>query len=196
MRSEFIDPGFAGRGSAIAMYRHATLYGVTFVRSDCPFVGYDDPHVVIVERPEYQGARSNDARIADLMKLSWEGALIAGLRAGRTGAEVIAVTPGEWKRNESKPSMHLRVWEALLEEERDIVARAFDRWVDAERIGAAIRDACTKGALDRWRRPGGTYYPARLKSLTDLLDAVSMGAIYHRRADGFGTHASFGGRKK
>lgn len=128
-----------------------------------------EPVHVVVEMPEYQGARSSKSRTQDLLALSWHGAMLAGQFAGRDAAPVFAYTPSTWKGSTPKPMHHLHLWRVLSDAERHLLGGA--------RTLAAIDKACTKGALSRWSKPGVTYYP-RSFTMHNLLDAVALGC-YH-----------------
>lgn len=178
-----IDPGVAGEGNACASFAGGALTGVWFERvahkgklkrrtrgSPCgaPLGGIkiDD---VIIERPEFQGARTTSARPKDLMDLSFEGAMLAGAYAGRDGAQVISYTPTEWKGSEPKPVQHLRMWEdALTEDEREILG--------GDDTYARIVKACERGSLKRWKISGAECYP-RTWTMHNVLDAVALGLV-------------------
>jgi hypothetical protein len=125
--------------------------------------------VVIVERPALQGDRTRAARPQDLMNLAWSGALLAGAYVGATHAELIEYTPQEWKGSEPKPVQHVRLWRVLTFEERAVLGGA--------KTWAVIEAARKKGALNRWARPGASYYPRKFTT-HNFLDAVALGC-YH-----------------
>lgn len=124
---------------------------------------------VVVEKPEYQGARTLYARDQDLIDLSWEGALLAGALAGQHNATLRVLTPTQWKGQVPKPAHHLRLWEKLTLAERMLVGGAL--------TGQTITAAARKGALDRWKRSGASYYPKSF-ALHNVLDAVALGKFY------------------
>jgi len=161
-----IDPGYARKsgGCAVANAYGGTLTGVWFERA-ADFSGAEtDPAHVIVEQPQ-QDARSWGVPPAVLIKLAWEGGTLAGLYAGASGAQLHCPTVTEWKGGEKKPAHHARLWAELDERERAVLGGA--------KTLAAIKAACQKGALCRWRLPSDELYP---KSFTthNLLDAAAL----------------------
>jgi hypothetical protein len=171
-----IDPGYsaASGGCACAWFDAGRLGDAWFERPeqwrDCRRIASD----IIVEQPQQDG-RSWAIPPAVLMRLSWDGALLAGLYAGACGARVTAVTPSAWKGSIAKPVQHRRVWSVL-----DAVERAV---LGGDAVGLAIDAACRKGALDRWGKPGVRYYPASFQT-HNLLDAVAMGVLRLGRVKG------------
>ncbi len=195
-----IDPGHAGEGCACAVYADGTLRAAWFERYAGRVLGspawlrIDE---VVVERPAYQGARSDQARVADLINLAWSGALLAGAYAGRDGAWLVEYTPNDvrdkrcpkharvstrpapctcsrgWKGSEQKPVQHARLWEVLTPAERAVLGGD----ATARRIDAAV----TKGALERWAKPGAAYYGAWTGHNT--LDAAALGAHHLGRLE-------------
>jgi len=121
------------------------------------------PDLVIVERPEYQGARSDAARTQDLIALAWAGAHAAYC----VGApQVREMTPSEWKGSEAKPPQHLRLWEDCL--------TPAERKLFSADTGMRIMKAAEKCALHPGR-PGADYYGrARGSEVHNLLDATAM----------------------
>lgn len=184
-----IDPGHAGQGNACAAFVGGRLAATWFERVTTHAKAVPPPYapsaaqydaagwfdVIVVEQPVYQGERSNRARPADLMNLSWSGALLAGAYAGRDGAPIVALPANDsggvrgWKGSEPKPVMHARLWEVLDDEERAIMG--------GDRTWAAIAKAREKGALNRWGRPGASYYP-RTWVRHNELDAVALVCVY------------------
>ena len=164
-----IDPGVAA-GCAVALFYQGALAGVRFARArSAQVLDGLGVTVVVVERPEYQGARSLASRVQDLLALSWEGAALAAWYAGRAGAELVELTPSQWKGSEPKPIHHARLWAQLTLSERAILG--------GDATGAAIERAVEKGALSRWARPGASYYP-RAFVTHNQLDAVALGCHY------------------
>lgn len=179
-----IDPGHAGQGNACAAFVGGRLAATWFERvpasphaahaTQCAAAPWSF-RVVVVEQPVYQGERSNRARPADLMNLSWSGALLAGVYAGRDGAPIVALPANDsggvrgWKGSEPKPIMHARLWAVLDDDERAIMG--------GDRTWAAIAKAREKGALNRWGRPGASYYP-RAWVRHNELDAVALVCVY------------------
>lgn len=177
-----IDPGHAGEGCACAAFGAGALLEVWFERLPTFAPGQTLPppvdvaawhasraHVdlVIVEQPEYQGARSNGARPIDLMNLAWAGALVAGSFAGRDGCPIIAVGPRQWKGSMPKPVHHMKVLAALsVAEQRVLPGDAIAR----------VKAAREAGARTRWAKPGASYYGRWTGH--NLLDAVALG-LWH-----------------
>lgn len=173
-----IDPGYAkrGKGCACAMLDGGELVSVWYARPGhwargdiderAAFVEHD-VHRVIVEQPQQDG-RSWDIPPSVLMRLSWDGALLAGLYAGALGAAVIPRTPSAWKGSTPKPVQHCALWDLLTVHERALLGGPETE----KRLLAARR----KGALERWRKPGASYYPSSFHE-HNLLDAVALGAI-------------------
>jgi hypothetical protein len=162
-----IDPGYARKsgGCAAAHAIAGDLRGVWFERA----TGFDgrgewDLQHVIVEQPQ-QDARSWGVPPAVLIKLAWEGALLAGLYAGASGAELHCPTVSEWKGGEKKPAHHARLWAVLSEAERAVLG--------GDATYAVIKAACQKGALCRWKLPSDELYPKTFKT-HNLLDAAAL----------------------
>lgn len=161
-----IDPGYekSGGGNACASAGDGELADVWFERSkdfDLSGIVYDH---VIVEQPQ-QDARSYAVPPAVLIKLAWEGASLAGLYAGASGAVLHAPTVTEWKGAEKKPAHHRRLWLVLNAAERAVLGGA--------KTEAAILNACEAGAMCRWSKPGAALYPASFK-MHNLLDAAAL----------------------
>jgi hypothetical protein len=125
--------------------------------------------VIVVERPEYQGERTQSARPQDLIALAWAGARAAAYAAGESTAEIIELTPSKWKGTEPKPIHHARLWAILSAPERAILG--------GDATGAAIEAAVERGAMSRWSKPGVAYYARSFKT-HNLLDAAALGAHY------------------
>lgn len=162
-----IDPGYAGAGCAVASFEQGTLRRAAFRKPSDRRVGVVAA-TVIVERPQWDD-RSLAASAPVLMRLSWEGAIVAAYCAAHPSSKLIEVTPTDWKGSTPKPVHHARLWRQLNDDERAILG--------GDATLAAIQAAQEKGALDRWGRPGASYYP---KSFTahNLLDAVALGCTY------------------
>ncbi len=180
-----IDPGVVGGGCACACCIGGTLEGVWFERvqrytrdnpppAKGPAAVGSGISLVLVERPEYQGDRSLNARVQDLMALCWEGAILAGAFAGRDGCPIVELPPSVWKGTEPKPMQHARLWACLTAGERAILG--------GDRTAGVIHEAREKGALDRWSKPGAAYYPRSFRT-HNLLDAAAMGAVYLNRLE-------------
>lgn len=122
--------------------------------------------LVIAEKPQF------DRRVSlHVIDLAWTGALVAA----SFGAPVKAYTPSQWKGSTSKPVHHHRVWGALTPAERALFPAGTE---------ARIAEACRKGALDAWRKPGAEYY-GRAKGVDgigagvhNLLDSAALG-LHH-----------------
>lgn len=171
-----IDPGSAGEGNACAFFQswggRVALSSVWFERLATPFVGRPHVETIVVERPAYQGLRSDQARVQDLLNLAWSGALLAGAYAGRDGAELVEYTPAQWKGSEQKPIQHYRLWQVLEPAERAVLGGAA-----TERRILAARE---KGALKRWPA-GGKWYGTWTGH--NLLDAVALGCHHLGRLE-------------
>lgn len=165
-----IDPGV--HACAVAWLENGTLLGAKFIApkdyKPAAIQASSYSHVV-VERPEYQGLRTQSSRPADLMALSWAGALLAGRIAGATGAHLIELAPSQWKGSEPKPAHHARMWGILTREERAILG--------GDATHDAIARAVDKGARERWKKGGSAYYP-RKWTTHNLLDAVGIACYY------------------
>ena len=168
-----IDPGFERRGGgcACACFRQNELTHAWFRRPKDTYgkllPASFDLDLVVVEQPQ-QDRRSRGVPPAHLIRLAWDGALLAGLYAGATGAKVKAVTPFDWKGSEPKPVQHARLWRVLSPAERAVLGGGPTE--------AAILKARKAGALERWAKPGGAYYP-RAFIKHNLLDAVAIGCV-------------------
>lgn len=164
-----IDPGYGKRsgGCACALFVQGTLEFTWFVRPSDVAPLERDIALVVVEQPQ-QDARSWGVPPATLIRLSWDGALVAGLYAGLHGADVKAVTPSQWKGSVPKPVQHGKVWPLLSDSERELLGGLA--------TGLAIEHATEQGARERWRRRGGEYYPSAFR-MHNLLDAVAIGLV-------------------
>ena len=109
----------------------------------------------------------------DLIRIAVAGARLAE-RAVKGDGEVTEYRPTEWKGNTPKPAHHRRtLWPALTAAERILLG--------GPKTFAAIDAACMRGAKDRWRKPGATYYRARelptvngVRVTHDMLDAAAL----------------------
>jgi hypothetical protein len=160
-----IDPGVDACAYA---WGSGALQGVSFAAPENP------AHVssVLVERPEYQGARSDASRTQDLIALAWAGARAAYELAGESGCLVREVTPHEWKGSVPKPVHHVRLWAVLAPAERALFPAD-----TAERISkAADKCALKPGA------PGASYYGrGKGSEVHNLLDAAALLMWYFGR---------------
>jgi len=178
MRGLSIDPGVAGEGNACARFKDSRLEAIWFERMNRNLRGapphrfaYDE---VIIERPEYQGARTDNARGKDIIDLPWEGALLAGAYAGRGVCPIVEYPPSKWKGSEPKPINHDRLWEVLTSAERKVLG--------GTTTYKAIQKAIDKGALKRWKISGAACYPASFK-MHNLLDAVALYCVHVGRLE-------------
>lgn len=176
MNVQSIDPGTAGKGCAVAYSVHGRIIEVCFERfhERCWIHRPRALDRVVVERPEYQGARSDNARTGDLINLSWDGGTLAAAYAAVCDVELVELTPTQWKGQEAKPVQHARLWEILDASERLVLGGA--------PTYAAILRARERGALKRWKISGAACYP---KSFTtqNLLDAAALNATYTGRLE-------------
>lgn len=120
---------------------------------------------VVVEIPT---CRPDTPNPEDLIRIGVAGARLAE-RFARDPACITEYRPNEWKGNTPKPAHHARMWEALTPAERMLLG--------GRETLFAIYVACERGAKDRWRKPGGTYY--RKSELPkgishDILDAAAL----------------------
>lgn len=163
-----IDPGYSRKsgGCATALAVGGVLSEVEFKRASELVFRYSKGALqhVIVEQPQQDG-RSWAVPPAVLIKLAWEGASLAGLYAGASGATLHAPTVTEWKGTEKKPAHHKRLWAVLSDDERRVLGGA--------KTLAAIEAACEKGALCRWKLPSDELYPKSFKT-HNLLDAAAL----------------------
>ncbi len=161
-----VDPGYARKtdGNACAFAHRGQLTRVQFERAK-DFAGSPEPiDFVIVEQPQQDG-RSWIVPPGVLIKLAWEGALLAAFYAGSSGAELHCPTVNEWKGSENKVPMHRRLWAVLSPTERELLGGL--------RTERAILAACEKGALCRWSKSGAELYPSTFKT-HNLLDAAAL----------------------
>lgn len=171
MRIIAIDPGYSklGKGCACALTHDGVLKAVWFARPETHHAVGVYVDTVVLEKPQWDG---RDATAQVLIELTYAGALLAGLYAGADGAEVVALTPSAWKGSTPKPVHHGRLWDILTRDEQGILG--------GDRTGAAIQAAKEKGALNRWARPGVTYYPKAFET-HNILDAVALNMFHFGR---------------
>jgi hypothetical protein len=160
-----IDPGYARKsgGCACARAEFGKLVDVWFARAT-EVEGVEPVAFVVVEQPQ-QDARSWGVPPAVLIKLAWEGAALAGLYAGASGAQLHCPTVSEWKGGEKKPAHHARLWAVLSPAERAVLG--------GDKTYVVIKAACQKGALCRWKLPSDQLYPSTFKT-HNLLDAAAL----------------------
>ena len=170
-----IDAGHAFGGNACTLldpsYGLQSVWFERFTGGPLKLEAHQD--VVLVEKPEYQGARSDMARTQDLINLSWSGALLAGAYAARHRARLVELTPSEWKGQEHKAEMHSRLWSILDASERQV-------------LGGDKTKAQIDSTLNKWiarRKKGRVDYPASFKT-HNLLDAAALGCVWLGRMPG------------
>lgn len=162
-----IDPGYGRKtgGNACALARSGVLVRAWFERPSDARKGYArDLDHVIAEQPQQDG-RSWDVPPGVLIRLAWDGALLAGLYAGANGAKLHDPTVSEWKGSENKVPMHRRLWAVLSPAEREVLG--------GDKTTRAIIAAVEKGALCRWSKSGAELYPSGFKT-HNLLDAAAL----------------------
>ena len=157
-----IDPGV--HAQACALYVGGYLDSVEFnLHPDLANL------VVVVERPEYQGKRTEAARVQDLIALAWNGARFGSMVAASSpGGRLVELTPSQWKGSSPKPVVHAALWGVLSAAERAILGGA--------KTHAAIVKALERGAAKRWP-PNAHMYPSAW-TMHNILDAAAMGAFY------------------
>ncbi len=118
---------------------------------------------VVCEKPQF------DSRVSKhVIDLAWTGAAVAYSLAA--GGPVTAYTPSQWKKSVAKPVHHHRIWQVLAPAERAVFPEGTE---------ARIAEACRKGGLDNWRKPGAEYYgKAKGSEVHNYLDAVGLG-LHH-----------------
>lgn len=158
-----IDPGYAkdGQGCAVAFFdANARLVDARFLRPDQARTPVD---AVVIEQPQQDG-RSWAIPPEVLIKLAWDGALLAGRLAG-IGGQVVAYTPQAWKGSRSKPNSHWDMWGVLSDAERAVLG--------GEPTALAIQAAREAYALSRGKRS----YP-KTALVHNLLDAARIGCFH------------------
>ena len=163
-----IDPGSADPGPACVWFDDAER----LCAASCTFFPTPPAHfarlrTVVVERMQAD-ARTRNIDVRYLLACQFAGALAAGFAAGPTRADVVDLTPTEWKGNEPKPAQHARLWRVLDAAERAVLGGAETE----RRIAAAVE----KGALCRWSKPGDALYGTWKGH--NLLDAAALGCVY------------------
>jgi hypothetical protein len=156
-----IDPGV--HTQACALYCDATLAAAGFDFHSCGHL-----ERVVVERPEYQGKRSDSARVQDLLALAWNGARFAAMTAANCGATLHELTPSQWKGSQPKPVVHAALWAILTPAEREILGGA--------KTFAIVERALERGAARRW--PPNIHFYSAAWTMHNILDAAAMGAFY------------------
>ena len=172
-----IDPGYArrGQGCAVALFEEGLLCALGFARPDTVPLRDFAPRAaseVVWECPQVD-ARTRSAT-PHVVQLAAVGGTLAGMYAGACACRAVAIPPTTWKGATPKPVHHARMWRALCSAEQTMLGGAETR----ERIEQAARS----GALDRWGKPGASYYPVTWDT-HNLLDAVGLGLWRLRRVD-------------
>jgi len=167
-----VDPGYAekGPGCACAQFISDRVVLVWFIKPR-EFHSATGASVVVYECPVVRPREDvSPGKANNLIRLAAVGAELAGRYAGR-GGTVVAVEPHVWKGSTPKPVQHGRLWDELTEDERDVVRQAVG--ID---VALHIAEAKRRGGLDRWSKPGHTYYGSWTGH--NLLDAVGIGRWY------------------
>lgn len=157
IRTIAIDPGIK-LGCAYVIAEDGLISRCGFTHDPLRDQGIN---TAIVERPAYQGAKSDGATAQVLMDLAWFGAKVAYGSA----PVVHEYTPRDWKGSKHKPVHHAAIWEMLNRDERSLFGGDYTKRI----IDATVE----KGARDRWKRPGGDYYPKSFVT-HNLLDAAGL----------------------
>lgn len=162
-----IDPGYAARGPgcAVAIFVGSRLSQAFFARPEKVRIAALKGVLEVVWECPQVDSRSRMS-VPAIVQLAAVGGTLAGMYAGACSSRAVPVSPSEWKGATPKPVHHLRLWRALRVAEHDLLGG-----VDTE---LAIEAACRKGALDRWGKPGASYYPSTWWT-HNLLDAVGIG---------------------
>lgn len=165
-----VDPGSAGKGLAVAHFFDKRLTDVYFARPHDFARRLSSGNVVdarvVIEKPQAD-RRAEDVSPKSLISLSWAGGIAVGACLSQyPEARLTEATPNAWKGSETKPHQHRRLWLMLGPQERLLLGGA-DTW-------RAIDVACDRGALNRWKRPGASYYGKN--DVHNLLDAAALGA--------------------
>lgn len=175
----YIDPAADLNHCACALFDGPQLAQVGFYMAlplcAIPVHGGHDAEIM-VERPEYQGQRSDAARVQDLLDLAWTGARLAYAIAGTWGLAITGVcevTPSQWKGSIAKPPHHARNWSQFTAAEQKLFPAGTGKRIDT----AAEKYALSPG------KPGASYYGrAKGSEVHNLLDAAIMGLWANGRA--------------
>lgn len=184
-----IDPDTKD-GPACAFFENGRLTRAEFVWLP-DGAGLD---VIVVERMQAD-ARTRDIDVRGLLDCQFAGGLAAGYALGSShgNAELVHLTPTEWKGSIPKPVHHADLWfskhaeacpEAMTATHRckacgvaailDDAERAI---LGGEKTGGKILAAVEKGALSRWSKAGADYYPRKFVT-HNLLDAAALGCTH------------------
>jgi hypothetical protein len=176
-----IDPGYAakGDGCACCASRDGLIVEAWFERptrgDNLAMRANIAIDRVIVEKPQQDG-RSWGVPPEVLIELTWAGVALGGFYAGAHGAAFAGTCPSDWKGSEAKPVNHGRLWGILSDVECAILGGS-----PTER---QIKAAKRKGALERWAKAGGEYYPKSWLG-HNLLDAAAINAVVTKRLKKF-----------
>lgn len=165
-----IDPGYAkaGKGCALAVLgQELELIHWCFVRPERLAATFSQLYAasiyVVVEKPQFDGR--TPAAMRTTLELAWQGSAVAYYLAGINHCQVTEYEPRDWKGSARKPQHHAEIWRRLFPNERTMLG--------GDDTGNRIGEACTKGALDRWSKPGVDYY-SRSWLTHNILDAVGL----------------------
>lgn len=190
-----IDPAYAakGPGCACALFCGGRLSALYYARPARQRPATPDGAVVVWERPQARPL-SNAPKSAHvislahanvLIQLACAGATLAGACAAEADGTVVEVPPLDWKGSTSKPVHHKRVLEGYVDiygdkhGGLDQAACAVVRAACGDDVRERVDAACRAGGLDRWAKPGASYYGAWTGH--NLLDAVGLGLWYLER---------------
>lgn len=170
-----IDSGHPECAVAVARNERLVHVGIATLNSRNIDLSFPFDRVV-VEVPTMRGGATPNPE--DLILITSVGCRLAE-RFARDHSNIREYRPAQWKGSTPKPPHHARMWDALDANERALLGGA--------KTHAAILAACKRGAADRWRKKGATYYRARelpsvggTKITHDILDAVAL-ALYDLR---------------
>lgn len=174
-----IDPAYSakGPGCACALFCGGRLSALYYARPSRQRPATPDGAVVVWEIPEVRPREDvSPGKANTLVRLAAEGAALAGMYAAEADGTLIAVTPAQWKGSTPKPAHHKRVLAAL---DADEPALRVIRRACGDDTDARVAAACRAGGLDRWAKPGASYYGRWTGH--NLLDAVGLGLWYLER---------------
>lgn len=141
-----IDPGVHKHACALFVGTHLAEVGWN--------LRYDNVQSVAIEKPQFDGRPATA-----LIDLAWAGALFAG----SFGVPVRAFEPREWKKSVPKPIHHGRIWDALTNQEIDLLPDDTLGRLHAARAKLAKRPG----------KPGAYYYGNW--EWHNILDAIGIG---------------------
>ena len=191
-----VDPAYAakGPGCACALFCDGRLSALYYARPGRQRPATPDGAVVVWERPSARPL-SNAPKSAHvislahanvLIQLACAGATLAGACAAEADGTVVEVTPLDWKSSTPKPVHHKRMLWGYTDERgaehdglsEDELAIVFSSCGGSD-TGSRVAAACRAGGLDRWAKPGASYYGSWTGH--NLLDAVGLGLWYLER---------------